>query len=216
VSGSFNAAGSIKVAVRPPFQVIPSVNSVTLTPGSSANVNLTIAATAGFNSPVALNVTGLPTGVTGVFTPTNAAPGTAVILKLTAAPTAPTTTTATTVASIIKGTSGALSVQTPLAVGVSTASFELTATPAALTVNRGETATFNFGITTTGSFAQPIGLEFAGLPATATGSTSSAGAGKFALKIVTKPTTTAQTYNITLTGTSGALRKATTVKLTVK
>jgi len=215
VSGALSATMPVSVGVAAPFSISAVPGSVSLNPGVSANVAVQIVGAGGFVGTVTLTATGLPAGVTGVFTPASAAPGTAVTLKLTVAATA-AATTADAKASI-KGVNGAISALAPLTVTIKpAASFELTATPATLTVNKGETATFTFAITTTGSFNQPISLAFAGLPPTASGSSSAAGPGKFALKIVTTASTVAKTYDITLTGSVGTLRKVTTVKLTVQ
>ena len=213
VSGALHATIPVNVAVTAPFTISAVPGSVSLNPGVSANVAVQIVGAGGFTGTVALTATGLPAGVTGVFIPASAAPGTAVTLKLTAA----ANTAATDAKVSIEGVSGAISALAPLTVGIKpAASFELTAAPATLTVTKGATATFTFGITTTGSFNQPISLAFAGLPATASRTTAPAGPGKFELKIVTTANTVAKTYDITVTGSVGTLRKVMTAKLTVR
>lgn len=57
------------------FSLTLSSLNATVTRGGSANVNIDAAATGGFNSPINLSCTGLPTGVTCAFNPATITPG---------------------------------------------------------------------------------------------------------------------------------------------
>jgi len=60
----------------PTFHAAASTNSVIVVSASNNSITLTTTVSGGFNSSIALSVTGLPTGVTAAFTPsTIAAPG---------------------------------------------------------------------------------------------------------------------------------------------
>jgi pseudomonalisin len=70
----------------PAFHATASANSLAVTEGSNAEITLNVTVSGGFNAAVAFSVAGLPSGVTGVFTPaTLRAPGSgSSVLKLTA------------------------------------------------------------------------------------------------------------------------------------
>jgi hypothetical protein len=60
----------------PAFHATASSNSVPVTAGSNNSITLTVAVSGGFNAAVAFSVTGLPSGISGSFTPaTLSAPG---------------------------------------------------------------------------------------------------------------------------------------------
>ena len=217
VSGTLNASApfvvSVKQAVRG-FTIAAVPGSVTLNPGVAVSVAVQIAASGGFTGPVALTATGLPAGVSGVFTPASAAPGTPVNLKLTADPAAAVTPAAVTVT--VTGVSGTLTANAPVIVSVKpTPSFNFTATPASVTVAKGATATFSFAVELIGSFNQTISLSLSGLPANATVSTAPAGPGKITLNITILASTTARSYALTATASAGTLRKVASVTLIV-
>jgi hypothetical protein len=215
INGTLTATAPVGVAVKPPFTIEAVPGSVSLNPGVSANVAVQIVASGGFTGAVSLSATGLPAGVTGVFTPASAAPGATVTLKLTAPANAAITAADANVS--IKGVSGANNSTAALKVGVKPApGFNLTASPASVTVTKGSVAAFTFAVETVGSLNQAVSLSMAGLPAGVTPSIAPAGAGKVALTIPTTPATGAKTYTITTTGSAGTLRKVVDVTLIVK
>jgi uncharacterized protein (TIGR03118 family) len=57
------------------FSLSLSADSATVTQGGSAAVNISASASGGFNSPISLSCTGLPTGVTCAFAPPTITPG---------------------------------------------------------------------------------------------------------------------------------------------
>jgi len=62
--------------VPPTFHVTPSASSVSLVQGANSSVSLNVTVSGGFDAEVAFSVAGLPTGVSGSFTPgTLPAPG---------------------------------------------------------------------------------------------------------------------------------------------
>ncbi|MFS8104953.1 metallophosphoesterase [Lentzea alba] len=90
-----------KASSTPAFSVGASPSSVAVVPGSSKTVTVDVGATGGFTGSVALSVSGLPSGVTGSFSPSSVnAPGSST-LTLTASDSATGSATAT-----ITGTSG--------------------------------------------------------------------------------------------------------------
>jgi hypothetical protein len=70
----------------PDFSITTSPTSVLLNAGTSVNVSVSIAALAGFNSPVSLSVSGAPPGITATFNPSTVAPNGTGTLALAADP----------------------------------------------------------------------------------------------------------------------------------
>jgi pseudomonalisin len=102
-------------ATTPPsFHATVSASSLSVTGGSSNSVTLNVTVSGGFNAAVAFSITGLPSGVSGAFTPSKlSAPGSgSSILKLAAT----TTAKAGTYSATVSATSGATKQQMPLSV----------------------------------------------------------------------------------------------------
>jgi subtilase family serine protease len=122
VTGLGSVDGSVLVnhwgdaTVVPAFQTTPSANSLSVTIGSSNSITLHITVSGGFDAAVAFSATGLPSGITAVFTPgTLAAPGSgSSALKLTANSAAKAGVYSVT----LSATSGSARQQTALAVTV--------------------------------------------------------------------------------------------------
>ena len=103
-------------SVAPTFQAIPSASSLSVTEGSNNHITLNVTVSGGFNAAVTFSVTGLPTGVSAVFSPaTLAAPGAGSgVLKITATSSAK----AGTYFAMVSVTSGGTKQQIPLSVAV--------------------------------------------------------------------------------------------------
>lgn len=96
--------------------------------------------------------------------------------------------------------------------------YTLAAAPSALTVTAGNTATYTFTVTPVNGFTGSVTLMASGLPSGATASFNPAsinGSGSSTLSLATSLSTSAGTYPIIVTGTSGSLSHSTTVGLTV-
>ena len=92
------------VSTSPDFTVALTPASATVAPGASTTFTVATAATGGSTQTVTLSVTGLPTGVTGSFSPASVTAGGSSTLTLAAASTATGSATFT-----VKGTAGATS-----------------------------------------------------------------------------------------------------------
>ncbi|WP_370948148.1 metallophosphoesterase [Amycolatopsis sp. cg5] len=113
VSGKCHKASS-----APGFSVAVSPSSVSVPPGATASATVDVGATGGFTGATALSISGLPSGVTGSFSPASVtAPGSSK-LTLTASASASGSATAT-----ITGTSGGVSKTATLAVSTSSGGF---------------------------------------------------------------------------------------------
>ncbi len=89
----------------PSVHLTSSANGVTLAPASNKSVNVSVTVSGGFNAAISFSLTGLPSGLSFVFTPaTLAAPGSgATVLKIAAANNARAGTYAATLAATSKG-----------------------------------------------------------------------------------------------------------------
>lgn len=76
VTHTTTVALTVNAAAAPDFALSPSPASLSVTHGSSGSSTISSTVTGGFNSALALSVSGLPSGVTATFNPTSiAAPG---------------------------------------------------------------------------------------------------------------------------------------------
>ncbi len=99
-----NCITTRSVSTTPDFGIADSPSSTTLAPGGTATINVTTSAINGSTQSIALSVSGLPSGVTGSFSPATVTAGGSSTLTLTASSTASGSGTAT-----ITGTSGSTS-----------------------------------------------------------------------------------------------------------
>jgi pseudomonalisin len=98
------------------FQATPSVSSLSVTAGSNNSLTLRVTVSGGFDAAIAFSVTGLPSGVSAVFTPARlSAPGSGTsVLKLTAI----TSAKAGVYTVTVSATSGSVSQRMPVSVTV--------------------------------------------------------------------------------------------------
>jgi endoglucanase len=211
---------TIALTVNPAsnFTLSATPSSVSVTQGATATSTIAITRTS-FTASVDLSATGLPTGVTAVFSP-DPTTGNSSVVTFTAAATA---TTGGPVNVTISGTGGtpALTRTTTVALTVNPSSnFTLSASPAAVSVTQGATATSTIAITRTG-FTASVDLSASGLPTGVTaGFSPDPTTGNSSIltftAAATAPTTSAP-VNVTITGVGGtpAVTRTTTVALTV-
>jgi len=200
------------------FTISSSQSALTIAQGGSGTDTITVTDGGGFTGSVTLAASNLPNGVTATFG-TNPTTG-ASTLTFTASTSAPQGTTTIT----ITGTSGALNPSTAtiaLTIGQSTAGgFSLSASPATLTVAQGGTATETITVTDTGGFTGTVtigsGIGVASGVTISGCATPITGNGSCVLTLSVGSSTTAGSYAISVTGTSGTLAASTaTFTLTV-
>src|SRR6185369_4991739 len=100
-----------------------------------------------------------------------------------------------------------------------TPDFSLSVSPSSVSVSStGGTATYTVAITRNGGFADPVDLSVSGLPAGATGSFSSnpATGNSSTLTVTVAASTPANSYPLTVTGTSGVLSRTASATLVVQ
>ncbi len=120
------------------------------------------------------------------------------------------TVTATSVADTTRSASAAVTLLPP--------DFTVSASPSSRTVVQGVGTSYTATVTPTNGFGAAVALSVSGLPTGAGGTfspTSVGGSGSSTLSVTTAVSTPAGAYTLTITGTSGALVRTTTVALIV-
>jgi hypothetical protein len=205
----------------PDFALSASPTSLSVTQGSSASSTVSTSVSNGFNSSVALSISGLPSGVTASFSPASiAAPGSgSSTLTFTASSTATTGTFNTTV----NATGGGITHTTviPVTVNAATApNFTLSASPTSLSVAAGSSGTSTISTTVSGGFNSAVSLSASGLPSGVTAafnptSIAAPGSGSSTLTFTAASTAAAGTSTITINASGGGVSHSTTVSLTI-
>lgn len=214
---SHTAAASLTITAPPPDYTLNAAPVTQSVPSSgTASYNIAITSQTGFNSPVTLTATGLPSGVTATFTPpsVSGAGGTS-NLQLAVNNASPGTYPFT-----VRATSGTLThtVTLSLTVNATVPDFSLTTTPGTITVNSSGSGTLSLAVAGQNGFADAVALAVSGFPQGASGvftpSTVSGGTGNSTLRITTS-NVSAGTYPLTITGVNGSLQHSASALLTV-
>ena len=198
-------------APAPTFNLSASAGSVSITQGAAGSVTVTSSATGGFNSGVALSVSGQPAGVSVAFNPTSIIGSGNSSMSISVG----STVAAGSYMLTIKGMSGST---------VKTATVTLTVTvppgfSIAISVSRSSgSGKVTVSSSTTGGFNAAIALSASGQTsqtAVSFSPTSIAGAGNSVMTIAVARTAALGKQTITVTGKSGTTLHTATVTLTV-
>ena len=204
---------ALTVVAGPDFALAANPAAVTVVQGATATSTITVTRLNGFAAAVSFTIMGLPAGVTAAFNPASTT-GTTSVVTFTAAANAALGSTAV----VVTGTGGGLARTTTITLTVVPApDFALTATPAAVTVVQGATATTTINVARLNGFAPGVALTATGLPAgvTATFNPPTATGASSVLTFTADPAAALGTATVTVTGTGGGLTRTTTVALTV-
>lgn len=218
-STTHTAAVTLTVTV-PAFTISDSPSSLSVAQGNTGTSRITTSVSGGFNSAVALSVSGLPTGVTASFSSaTIAAPGSgSSTLTLSVASTV--ATGAYTI--VVTGAGGGATHTASITLNVTAPpSFTLTVPASTISVTRGKQGTATITTTVAGGFSSRISLSASGLPSGVSasfspGSISSPGSGSSTLTLTVASTAAVGTYPITVTASGGGITHTATVTLTVQ
>ena len=200
----------------PGFTLSASPGSVSVAPGAEGSTTITSAVTGGFDSSIALNATGQPSGVTIVFNPTSiTGAGTSSMSITVGSSVAPGTYPIT-----VTGTSGSTVETTTVSLTVTstTAGFSISANPTSISIARNASGDVTITATATGGFDSPITLSASGEGSANSVSfspTTITGAGSSTMKITVGRNASTGDHTITVTGTSGSTKHTTTVTLDV-
>jgi kumamolisin len=215
--GSPNGTGLINALLNVPAPAGFSLSgtAVSVVQGSNGTSTISTSVTGGFNSAIALSVSGLPSGVTASFNPASVTgAGTSTLTFTTAA-----TTAAGNYSITVTGTSGTTSHTATVTLTVTGApGFTISASPTTVSVAPGGKGTSTVATAVTGGFSSAVTLTATGLPTGVTAAfspTSITGAGSSTLTLTVASTAAVGNYPITVTGTSGSITHTATVTLTV-
>ncbi|HVB98136.1 MAG TPA: hypothetical protein VNJ12_02240 [Candidatus Dormibacteraeota bacterium] len=222
-SGSLSHSVAVTFVIgtisTPDFSLSATPSSVTVAPGSVANYSLSISGSGGFTGNVGLTETGLPSGATPTFTPVtvtggsgSSALGVATSTGL-AVGTYPFTVT---------GTSGSLVHSASLTLVVQQAgtggNFSISISPSSQSVGPKSSTSYTVTVTALNGFTGSVNLSVTGLPSRTNSSFSSStitGSGTSTLTISTTPKSSAGSYSLTVTGTSGSLTQTAQATLNI-
>ncbi|HME05731.1 MAG TPA: S8 family serine peptidase [Bryobacteraceae bacterium] len=218
VSGalSHTAMVSLTVNASPDFTFAASPVSVSAIAGNSAGSTLTISALNAFNGVVGLTASGLPAGVTASLAPASVTgSGTSVVTLTTA-----NSTTAGVYSIAIQAVSGNLIHTATVSLTVLVPDFTFTASPAAIVLPPGGSATSSITVGSWNGFTGSINLSTSALPAGVTGSFSppvlNNGSGVSALTLVASAGAPAGFFTVTVQGASGNLLHTTPLAVTLQ
>jgi cellulose 1,4-beta-cellobiosidase len=208
-----NAYPALPTSTSPGFTV--SATATTVMQGTSVGSSVTIGAFNGFDSAVALTVSGLPAGVTASFSPTSVTGSGGSTLTFTATNTA----TVGAVTITVTGTSGS-TVETAKVTFTVTArpEFTITVSPTTLSLPPNTNPTVTLTVTYVGNLTGSVSLSASGLPSgvQANFSPSSLNAsGTVTVNFTSQASTPVGTYSVLLTGTDGTLVHSATLALTI-
>ncbi len=203
----------------PSFTLHSSVSTVTLLPGKSTTLTVSVTGAGGFTGSATLTASGLPTGVTLTLNPATVKAGASATATLTLAASAIAGTSNIT----IKGVSGQLTSTTTIALTVlATPKLGISESNSHVTLVRGQSATQSLVVATSGSFAGTVALSVTGMPtgmtATLSPSTyqasgSSSTTATLTLKATTAAALSSATLTIKATGDGLTAQTTTTVQV---
>jgi uncharacterized membrane protein len=191
------------------FALASSASTLSVAPGTSGHVTITISPQQGFSGAVALTVTGLPAGVTASFSPASAT--TTSTLTLAASASAASSTSTIT----ITGTSGGITTPSRLVLNVTAIqAFAIAASATSVNLPPGGAATVT--ISAQNGFDGSVSLAASGLPKGVTAAFSTATPTKpGTLTLTASSSATLGTSTVLITATSGGLRSQVAINLTV-
>ena len=201
----------IQLTALPGYSIAVNPASLSIAQGNTAGATVTITRT-NFTGTVTLAATGLPSGVTASFNPSQLT-GTTLssVLTLTAGASVP----AGTANFSVVGTASSLANQTQ-AVPLTVAAFSLTATPTALNVAAGGTVTSAIKLIRAGGFSGSVTYGVVGVPTGLSATvTPTSVADSQVLSVTAAAVPTAGSFPLTVTGTSGGVQQQTSVLVTV-
>ena len=195
----------VEPPVTPDFNVIVTPGSQSVPQGGTAEFIVELTATGGFSDPVALSISGLPSGSTFSFSPNNQVPDFTSVLSISVPETAPLGAYSI----VVTGSGGGKTHDYSVVLEVTEATgFTVEVEPTSKTAQQGQAVDFTVHITGMGGFSDPVTLAIAGLPP---GAAISATANSLppdydsTITIQLAPDTPVKTYTMYIIGTGGGL-----------
>lgn len=196
------------------ISALPPSNSTVQ--GGSVNYTVILTSLNGYNKPVTLSCSGLPTGATPAFNVTQVTPTGNANMAVSTQPTTPMGTYNLT----IRGTNGTLNhTKNVTLVITGQQDFTISASPPSGTISQGQSIDYTVDLTSLNGYSGTVTLSCSGFPSGATYSFVPAQVsptGQSTLTVDTQTTTAPGDYTLTITGTDGTLTHTTTVLLKIQ
>ncbi len=218
--GGLTRAATIGVAVViPSLTLTLSATSATVTGGNSASFNITTAGSNGFKSSVTLSATGLPAGVTAIFSPSSiAAPGggtSTLTLRTTSA------ASGGNYAVTIKAAGGGLTKTQTAVLTIIKPSFTLTFSGTSIVLPRGGSIPLTVSTVGDNGFSSTISLAATGLAKNVTAtfvpsSIAAPGSGTSTLAVKAASNASVATFTMTVSASGGGVAKTQAVRVTLQ
>ncbi len=208
-SGALTASTSIYVTVVAPSFTLSTYTTLTIGQGQTSSIWIDVLPQNGFTGNVTLSVSGLPSGVTGFFTPNPiSSSGEITFVASSTATTGSATVT-------ITGTSGATTAKITSTLTVKAPTFTLGGSTS-ISIGQGSTATGYVIANAQYGFTGSVTLAVTGLPAGVTASFATNPTTYYSqVTISAAASAVAGTYTATITGTSGSVTASTTFSVVV-
>jgi len=216
----------LEIQAKPPepdFTIGATPSSQEITQGESTSYTVNLTGLNGFNSPINLSVTGLPTGAEGTFTvnPVTPAPNGETVLNIVTTVAAPAGTYTLTVAGEEGGGGKTHSAEVTLKINSKPAEpdFRINAAPSSRTIIQGEAAFYTITVKAFNGFSSAVNLKVSGLPTGASASFDTNPlpvTGESKLDITTTINSPVGIYTLTITGVSEGKKHSEYVALEIK
>jgi hypothetical protein len=197
------------------FTLSATPSSQSVLAGGNTSYTVTATFTNTVNNKVYFSVSGLPSGATGIFSPTSVTGSGSSTLTVTTSGSTP----AGSYPLIITGaTSDSSDITHTQTVTLNVSSFTVSGSPASQSAPSGGTATYTATVGIANGFNGTVTWSASGLPSGATAAfnpTSVTGAGSSTMTVTLLNTTPANSYTLTIKGTSGGITQSNTVVLVV-
>ncbi|HEY4358403.1 MAG TPA: FG-GAP-like repeat-containing protein [Acidobacteriaceae bacterium] len=208
-SGSQTVTTTLAIGVNAPTFTLQSIGTINVGRGTSTSGYVSVYSQNGFAGAVNLSVSGLPAGVTAVFSPNPTTYSSTLIL------TASSSAVLGQYTATITGTYGTQTVTTPLHIGVYDPTFTLSSN-GNITIGQGTSTTTYTYVNAQYGFAGGVNFSVSGLPAGVTAAFSPNPTTTSSMLTLTASGTAAVgQYNLTITGTSGSQTVTTPLTLGV-
>jgi regulation of enolase protein 1 (concanavalin A-like superfamily) len=195
------------------FTLSATPSSQTVLAGGNTSYTVTATFTNTVNNKVYFSVSGLPSGATGIFSPTSVTGSGSSTLTVTTSGSTP----AGSYPLIITGaTSDSSDITHTQTVTLNVSSFTVSGSPASQSAPSGGTASYTATVGSANGFNGTVTWSASGLPSGATAAfnpTSVTGAGSSTMTVTLLNTTPANSYTLTIKGTSGGITQSNTVVL---
>ncbi|HDD39699.1 MAG TPA: hypothetical protein ENG21_00375, partial [Nitrososphaeria archaeon] len=155
----------IESKAHPDFTLDISPSSASVSRGGAVTYSITVNPLEGFDQPVSLSISGLPTGATHEFSPPSGTPPFTSTLKIRTTATTPLGTHTITVTASGGGKTHSESIDLMVE---AVPDFSIEVEPPSITVKQGESAEYVIGVASIEGFSEEVSLSVSGFPDGAT------------------------------------------------